>query len=370
MKNNCLNVNYHHHFVSGNAYQVGLQQGKIITSVPGLKKFFLDKPHNLQMDLVHREMELLKEYFPDLIDEIQGMADALEVPKEQLVFLAQSYLPKGNCSQFLAPSDEKFFQVRNYEFDPHMDDLRLVTTAVEGKYRHLGFSVMFMGRYDGINEHGLTISMTASGIPVGVLRGMSKPANEGLQFWILIRLVLENCKTTSEALSWLEKFPICSNPIFLLSDPNGDAVLFETRGKTHQYRRMNMFSESDRMISTNHYTLPSMKPFQPSVMQNSLVRYRNIEAFLKQTPNAEINTIHQFLSKVYPEGTNCHYYEEYFGTLRTMIFSPFDRTVDICFGAPDVNDWIKFDVLGAVDKEVYPACFPMEKASPDFWRQE
>ncbi len=369
MTDKSLKVDYHHHLLEGEAYQIGFQQGKMVDSIPGLRNYFIEQAEKMRIDQVSRSIALIEAYAPSLLDELQGVADAFGVSREALVFFGQSYLPKGNCSEFLAPGEGKFFHVSNYEFDPNMDDLRLVTTAVKGKYRHIGFSVILLGRYDGINEHGLSISMTASGIPVGQLQGMTKPSNEGLQFWILVRLVLENCKTVEEALKLMETFPICTNTNFLCADVSGAAVIFEARGKTYAYRRANVFS-GERLLATNHYNLPSMKPTQPSAMQNSFVRYRKIEEFLSNHQTVDVEKIQQFLAKKYPEGTNCHYYEEYFGTLRTMIFDPLERSVAVCFGAPDVNPWVKFDVFGGVQKEVYPAVFPLEKASPDFWQQE
>jgi len=42
---------------------------------------------------------------------------------------------------------------RSYAFDDTMDDLQLCTTRVAGKYAHVGFSLLLLGRLDGLNEH-------------------------------------------------------------------------------------------------------------------------------------------------------------------------------------------------------------------------
>ncbi|GMQ56246.1 hypothetical protein AN1V17_06390 [Vallitalea sediminicola] len=59
---------------------------------------------------------------------------------------------------------------------------------------------MQFGRSEGINECGLMVGQTSCGMPVGNMEMMRKPAISGLQFWAVIRSLLENCKDVDEAL--------------------------------------------------------------------------------------------------------------------------------------------------------------------------
>lgn len=366
MQEKSITRSYHCFQLKGDSYSVGKQQSEIIKSVPGLAHFFVNPVIPMSSSDITEEIRLLNEFGPTLVEELQGIADGLETPLQQLVFLSETYLPTGNCSQFITPYGENFYHVRSYEFSPDRDDFRLVNTSIDGCYRHLGFSVMFSGRYEGMNEHGLVITMTASGIPVGPYEGMSKPKNAGLQFWVLVRLVLEQCKNVSEALEIIRDFPLCSNTNFLISDHSGNIALVETCGKKKQIKK---FNSLDGVVSTNHYTIEEMKSYLPMAMENSYLRYQRIMEFLTSNKKkTSLNDLKSFLKKTYPEGVACPYYDEFFGTLRSMIFEPKEKWVEICFGLPGINQWYRFCVGDDIEPAAIPAIFVNEQAKPSFWK--
>ena len=357
---------YHHHLLTGSPYAIGQQQGQLIKSAPGLAQYFVNPPGMVERANTDAGLSLIKEYAPSLLEELQGMADALEVDLSHLVYISESYLPGGACTQFIAPGAGKFYHVRNYEFSADRDDLRLVTTAVDGAYRHIGFSVLFCGRYEGINEMGLTITMNASGIPVGVHEGMSKPSNAGLQFWVLLRMVLDHCKNVDEALAMMADFPLASNTNFLLSDAEGKLALMEANGKTHAVKR---FAQPEVVVSTNHFSLPEMQGCLPRVLNCSFTRYEKLQAYLDEAKGTHTQqSLKDFLLLTYPEGINFHHYSEFFGTLRSMIFHPQEKAVEICFGMPGENEWHLFNVAGGVPRPIFPVVFNDEKAPPEFWQ--
>ncbi len=59
-------------------------------------------------------------------------------------------------------------------------------------------------------------------------RWFEKPAIVGLQFWAVIRYLLENCKDVDEALEYLKDMPIAYNINLLLADKSGNIALVET----------------------------------------------------------------------------------------------------------------------------------------------
>lgn len=63
----------------------------------------------------------------------------------------------------------------------------LVRTSVTGKYTHMGTSTMSFGRDDDFNEHGLAVTMSACGFPVGAVPFLRAPKVKGLHFWAAIR---------------------------------------------------------------------------------------------------------------------------------------------------------------------------------------
>ncbi len=59
---------------------------------------------------------------------------------------------------------------------------------------------------------------------------MKKPGVKGLQFMVIVRALLENCKDVEEGISYLKDMPIGTNMNLLLADVNGNAALIETYG--------------------------------------------------------------------------------------------------------------------------------------------
>ncbi|WP_242975156.1 C45 family autoproteolytic acyltransferase/hydolase [Anaerovirgula multivorans] len=155
--------------------------------------------------------KLFDEFCPGINEEIAGFADELNIPTIQVLYYAMSYLRPG-CSQMtVLPSKTKNGHTllgRNYDFDDKMEEMTFSTTRIKGKYARIGSSIMQFGRGDGMNEHGLAVSQTSAGLPVGNFEFAVKPAIVGLQFWAVIRSVLENCKDVDEAIQWTKQMPI------------------------------------------------------------------------------------------------------------------------------------------------------------------
>ncbi|WP_349948672.1 hypothetical protein ABFV83_09735 [Lacrimispora sp. BS-2] len=73
------------------------------------------------------------------------------------------------------------------------------------------------------------------------------------------------------------------------------------------------------------------------------------------------------LSTPYPDGLCCHYYDEFFGTLRSMIFDVTEKNIEITFGSPKINKWNTF-LVGALNEKEIKVMLPQEKAGKDFYK--
>ena len=71
---------------------------------------------------------------------------------------------------------------------------------------------------DGINEYGLAAGLTFI---------YPKVRKYGCNAGILIRYILEKCKTTRQAISFLKEIPIASQQTITLLDGNGDMAVVE-----------------------------------------------------------------------------------------------------------------------------------------------
>lgn len=332
--------------LSGDSYEIGKNEGESMAKFPKGLNAFTNGAKLFSRDEKKDMTNLFQMYCPGLNEEIEGFADAVKIDKFNILYYALTYL-KPACSQFvLLPemtSDGHILVARSYEFSHETEEMLLLKTKVSNKYAHLGSGILQFGRTEGINEHGLVVSQTSAGFPVGNFGQMRKPAITGLQFWAVIRALLENCKSVKEALYYVKDMPIAYNINLLLADKAGNAALFETLDGRKSFKCIDANTEEKHLHSTNHIHLDELSCIEPKAMHNSVHRYKSIEEFIK---NKKINRaqIQEFLGKKYPEGLCCHYYDEFFGTIKSMVIDVTLGELDICWSGNISKGWKTFKV--------------------------
>lgn len=88
--------------------------------------------------------------------------------------------------------------VRNYDYPPMLCDGILLATAFTGT-RVLSMADLVWGALDGVNEHGLAVGIAFGGRPV---------VGEGFGIGLVVRYLLETCRTTLEAVETLSRIPV------------------------------------------------------------------------------------------------------------------------------------------------------------------
>jgi predicted choloylglycine hydrolase len=309
-----------------------------------------------------------KDYFPEMYEEMQATAETLQVPLNKLRYTAVSYLKSGYCSQFAIPAQKTNagnpLIARNYEFMDQMDDMNIIHHQGTTTYAHIGSMMLWFGLYDGINDQGLAMSMSAGGIPVG--EKMLPPFNDGFQFWTVMRAVLDHCKNIEEAIDLVKNTPHCGNPVYMLADPSGTLARVEVAGLKTAVKIVEPQSESDWLIATNHMQNFAKSEVNIPAFKNSFTRYNYIENYLQNNENISEENLQQFLDQTYPDGLCCNYYQEGFGTLRSMIFNPAERSIRVRFGSPQLNKWHTIKV-GEPKVETIETQVIDEKAPINFW---
>lgn len=356
-------VIFTHVILEGTAYEVGKLQGEMLwADCPGYARY-LTSPVEGYKNSAEESTWLMKyfdKYCPGINEELEGFAAALGVEPAQVAYRALSTKLQGQCSHIaLLPGitrDKHILMGRSYEWGDE-DDFRLVTTRIKGKASHLGFSAIQFGRYEGMNEYGLGVTMSA-GVP------RVDPQSGGLRFWAVIRTLLDCCKTVDEALKMLDNMPMSMNCNLIMADRTGEAALAEIACQNKAVKRINNASADQYVLATNHFTLPEMLPYDANRMRQSVDRYLAIRRAVEASaPQVSHETIRKVLSAKAPEGVCCHYYKDWLGTLWSMIFDITDRTVEICFGSPQVNPWRKFDLSGTPGVTEYKVILPNEKVA-------
>lgn len=357
--------------LAGSSYDLGCLQGEALRQVPGWVEFLRSAPAVFSPETFAPLHALFERWCPGVNEEIRGLANVLGIPVEQVIYYAATCLTGSNCSQLAVlpagSADGHVYAARSFDFSDQSNDARFCLTRVEGKYAHMGCSVMLFGRSEGLNEHGLSVTTSAGGIPVGNnFPGQPKPPVDGLQFWALVRSLLENCRTVEEAIQWAKDFPNASNTILIIADRSGQAARLEFFG-THIAIHRAEPGEAG-LWAANHYAAAEMLPLQNIWMENSRVRAERMEAFICQNSGKiTLRNLREVYSTPYPQGLSCTFYEEFFGTLHAVIFDLTAGEAWICFGAPQVNEWHRFDFHAAKPFEIFKVRQPMEKAPAGFF---
>jgi predicted choloylglycine hydrolase len=353
--------------LEGSAYQIGQRQAVIIQQNPALRASFTSTPQDWISANFANAASLYREYCPGLEEELQGVADGLKVPPGQLFYNLLTYLKPIHCSHFALKPEKTTnghtLVGRNYDFGPESEDMRLCLTRPQGKFHHLAFSSLLLGRSDGMNDQGLVLTMSAGGIPVGSLPGMTPPMQTGLQFWAVGRSVLENCASVAQAVDWLKHIPCGGNPIYLLADRSGQAAKVEIHGAEIAIEYADPY-----VYATNHYTSAELAHYTQPPMPNSVVRAQRIQELINQHPEGvSAAAMRQLMSTRYPDGLCNHFYQEMFGTLYSFIADPQDGRMDICFGSPAVNSWHTFTLSQPNEAQTYPVKLPQASGFREFW---
>lgn len=369
-------IHYPHLVLQGTPEAAGALQGQIVAEIPPLAQFFTaPHPHKgaLTPQQAQAAINFFEQHCPGLNEEIQGFATALNTPLEQIAYYAFTYeqapqaqpLPGGACSQIAvlpaSTRDGHLLVGRSYEFSHEMSDMRLVTTRLAGRPAHLGFSEVLFGRDDGLNEHGLCVTMSA-GAP------MAPVEPGGCTFWALIRTVLERCASVDEALEVIAGIPVSFNVNLLLADRHGQAAVAEIACAQRAVRRIDANSAQQYLIATNHFVHPDLRPYDLGRMWNSVRRYQTIETRLAAAAGQiTTETLRSLLTDPLPVGLSGSDYRGFFGTLWSEIFDVTAGTVEICFGHPGHNPWYTFDLSTPPGVKFYETVLPDEPSEAYFW---
>ncbi len=360
-----IKTNAHHIKLEGDNYTVGQKLGIMVQSVPGLANAHVIPASIFSKEDGKKVLKLFDRFCPGLNEEIAGFCDILKVPAEQILYYALSYMKPG-CSQMALLSSKTenghTLLARNYDFSEKMDDMTLCTTKINGRYAHIASSSVLFGRGDGMNECGLAVSMTSAGIPVSSMEGaIRRPAIEGLNFWAVIRSILENCANVEDSIDFTKEMPIAFNMNLMIADKSDNAALIETYDGRLAVKRINESTADQYLYSTNHICLPELSHFEERKLKHSLVRYERIEKMLSKEKVSQEDIKH-LLSTKYPQGLMFNYYDEFLGTLRSVIFDTNSGEVKLCFGSPDINEWHSYSIDAEVSQEMIPVLLQKETA--------
>ncbi|MBL8056822.1 MAG: hypothetical protein JNK29_08995 [Anaerolineales bacterium] len=229
---------------------------------------------------------VIAEAHAPLLDELRGYADAQQLPYGDLLrgicrrslklrARAPSY-PEGGCSSYARV--DAAGQVRaghNYDFYPIQRVRQRVRLAPEIGRPSVGMrGSVPAGRYDGVNDQGLFVSLHV------VLSDEPAAIRPGVPFHLLPRLALETCATTRQAVDWLTRLPHLNPFNYLLADASGDLAVVEAHPERVRVRGPQAGPDGRPVIAAaNHFAHPDMRPLQAGRQSAaSQARQRALEA--------------------------------------------------------------------------------------------
>lgn len=332
------NVKTAYYELEGTHYEIGRQMAKLL----GKEALHVPAPESFTETDLNNALTLLDLYCPGITDELKGFSDENNISLRDNFYTYMSYL-KPRCSQIaLLPvhtQNGHTILARNYEFSITEEDFHVYRVAPTGKYAHISGSLLEFGRTEGINECGLAVSMSSCGLPVSNLPGMRAPGILGLNFFVVIRSLLENCRNVTEALEKLKEMPIAYNINLILADREQNIALFESMNGEKAVQKGSSVSDTTFLCATNHIVIDSFKDREPAAMRNSYVRYEKIKEFIQNSGKVTEQQLKDFMLAKYPKGLTAWYYKDWFGTVKSVIMDVNEGRFSICWGGRSENGW-------------------------------
>ncbi len=214
---------YHARF-KGTHYETGFKWGNKLLKY-GVK---LDFSPTFTLDDEKYEFAELcrKEYarhYPEVLEEIKGVADGNETDLKILhaiLFSMYCFELDNRCTCFALSTDKEIIFGRNSDFLVSLEKYYMnCIYKLVGGYAFNGNTTAYVEMEDGVNEHGLAAGLTF------VYPRLRKP---GLNSGMLLRYILEKCKTTKEAVEQFHLLPIASAQTITLADKYGDIAVVES----------------------------------------------------------------------------------------------------------------------------------------------
>lgn len=292
---------YHGRF-KGTHYEVGYKWGHLLLKL-GNK---IDFCPTFQLTeekyaFASKCLEEYKKYFPEILEEIQGIADGNEVSVQTLhsiLFCMYCFEFDNKCTCFAFSTDNEIIFARNSDFLVSLEKLYMnCIYHLKDSYSFNANTTAYVQMEDGVNEHGLAVGLTF------VYPKIRKP---GLNSGMLVRYLLEKCKTTNDAVTELHRLPIASAQTITIADKDGEIAVVECNPENIVVIKP---EQNEQFVATaNNFNSPQMQPYRNPEIDDwrSIDRYQTAYKALKNNnENYSIQFAQSVLAGKY--GFMCQY---------------------------------------------------------------
>lgn len=312
--------------LKGSHYDMGHHYGKLLYK-NGVRLDELVACDDEKLKFGVESLKICESIYSEVTDEIRGMAKGLHLSYDLLgtfVITAGAFAFDIGCSNLAIRNKGKVFFGRNHDM---FTVLRKTTeTALyrpDGGYYFVGQGDAIIGKEDGVNEHGLAVGMNFV---------YPKDIKPGLNFLIIVRMLLEKCKTTKEAIRLLETIPCMTSHNILLADKGGDMAVVEMCSAQMRIR----YPKGNFITSTNHFNHPEMLDYEDRPEDNWFMtqdRLRCMDLALNNMNDVSLEKIKNILSG--KEGNLCRYDSKIkFDTLWSFCAELTELEIELAEGNP------------------------------------
>ena len=310
----------------GTHYDFGYHQGMMLKESPILPNRERQwKPRQHRHFIIDEEefTSVMERFSPLILEEIEGLADALEMEAADAIRQFGGYYLEyvtSGCSIYTGDD----FMVRNYDSHPKGYEGRyMFYQPTDGGYAVIGPSMQITGRIDGMNEKGLVLGYNFT---------HSKKSDDGFICNMIGRLILENCADIDEAVEMLKEIPHRHSFSYPVMDTSGRSYVVEASPRKVVVREAN--------VCTNHFHI-----------LNEENRYRQEETRGREE---RIETRQQGTANAYESykvmndpahGVFSNKYDASAGTIHTSVYFPTELKAWFAMGpdrAPVIFDFGKW----------------------------
>lgn len=305
----------YHLRLKGDYYEMGVKRGKIFNKC---RIFFPLQLDEFQLEHGKRSEEILRNFFPEVCEEIRGVSDTIGADYLQFaswmlcmgccMYNLESSIPAEirGCTAFAYSKNGRLVYGRNNDLPPYLRDGCKSEIYVPKNGNRFNITTSsFINGEEGLNEHGLAVAMTF------VMTNLKK-IQAGFNSCFIVRYLLEKADNTKQAVSLLMNLPIASNCNILLADQSGDMVVAECTPAVKNIREAESFNGNRIVCTVNSFTSDKMKHYDDANGNDydSRKRYKTVlhSFFSGQIRDDYIETTEQLLKGSY--GFMCQYDNE------------------------------------------------------------
>lgn len=272
---------YHSRF-KGTYYEAGYRWGKTVLKNKGkIVECHTFKVSEERKKFAENCLPIYEKFYPEILNEIKGIAEGQDISYEELyTFLFSMYCFEfdNKCTCFAVKKDKQIIFGRNSDFLTEIEKLYdSCYYRLENNYSFIGNTTAFTEMEDGVNEHGLAAGLTFI---------YPKIRKFGLNAGMIVRYILEKCKTVSEALDKIKSIPIASSQAIILADKTGAMAVAECNPEKIKI----IYPEENEnfVVSANNFYSSEMRKFKnPKGLDDwkSDERYKTVYTALKENIN-------------------------------------------------------------------------------------